>query len=100
MICRLVLSLRKASDPNLVRAWNVDHFTTQINTQNIPSSSSDAGGVGLSPMRFRGVAIPFANSEGTENGMMDTTLGGSLADSGWTIDGTLREDVESSRRES
>jgi hypothetical protein len=82
MICRLVLSLRKASDPSLVRAWNVDHFSTQVAVSQIQSVGSN--GVHLSPLRFRGFTTTNLEEEtGSESGLM---TGRSLADSGWTID--------------
>lgn len=100
MICRLVLSLRKASDPNLIRAWNVDHFTTQNGTQTL-SPVLDRGGVNLTPLRFRNLATSLTTSEGdgigSENGLMVASVGrGSVVDSESTI--VLGED-ENSRRE-
>jgi len=101
MICRLVLSLRKASDPNLVKAWNVDHFSTQIDPS--LSQSGGSGGVHLSPLRFRGLTttllVDSEEGTGSDNGlMMASTLGGSVVGSGWTIDGDVPGEDESSRR--
>jgi len=98
LICRLVLSLRKASDPNLVRAWNVDHFSTQISTQSRSGGLGGGGGGGrgthLSPLRFRTLttSVPMSSegggtTVGSENGLTGSTLGaGSLVESGFTID--------------
>ena len=97
MICRLVLSLRKASDPNLIRAWNVDHFSTQVGTQN--PSRGGSGGAHLSPLRFRGLTTPTLTNygEGNELMMASSVVGGSLVDSGTTTIDVPGEDESSQR---
>ena len=54
MICRLVLSLRKATGPNVIKAWNVDHFSIEPETR-------VHHGVALTPLRFHPPTI--ASSE-------------------------------------
>ena len=92
MICRLVLSLRKASDPNLIRAWNVDHFSTHTESQTVPRGLD---GTHLSPLRFRGNS---AGETGSGDGLMVSTVSGTLAGSGWTVDALGVEDEESTKR--
>ena len=58
MICRLVLSLKKASDPNVIRAWNVDHFSTQ-------SESLSSVGVALTPIFFYPPTITETEGNGS-----------------------------------
>ena len=50
MICRLALSLIKAADPQVVRTWNIDHFSTQIEAQT--RFNHGPNDVLLSPIRF------------------------------------------------
>ena len=35
MICRVILSLRKTTDPTVVRAWNADRFHERTNLMTI-----------------------------------------------------------------
>ena len=53
MICRLVLSLRKATDPNVIRAWNVDHFSIQLETR----ARQGLDGVRLTPILFHSPTV-------------------------------------------
>lgn len=90
MICRLVLSLRKATDPNLVRAWNVDHFS-QVETQLHRGQETTL----LSPLRFYHPTVTVASlgrGMESEDGFMTPGISRPLADSGWTIDGPDDED--------
>jgi len=100
MVCRLVLSLRKASDPNAVKTWNVDHFSNRIGT----GFHQEQDGVPLAPMRFHPPTV--TNSERGvrpgRSGPVIQVVGGPPPDSGsgsrrWTIDGP--EDEERPRRE-
>ena len=87
MICRLVLSLKKATDPNIVRAWNVDHFSTQLDTL----SPID---VPMSPISFHSPTITNSDRESQKGkGSTAHVVNGSTPDNGprshrWTIDGT------------
>ena len=63
MICRLVLSLKKATDPNVVRAWNVDHFTTQVDTLGLID-------VPMTPISFH-VPTVISTERGLNQGGMD-----------------------------
>ena len=88
MICRLVLSLKKATDPNVIRAWNVDHFTTQHDTL----SPVD---VPMSPISFHTPTVTSSNrrSGPMGNGSMVQVTNVSPPDNvlrshRWTIDGT------------
>ena len=101
MVCRLVLSLRKAAGPGVVRAWNVDHFSTQIEIQtNVYRGSDD---VLLSPLSFRHPTLTVSSfarggAESEESGLLIPGPQRSLAENqGWTIDGP--EEDELSRRE-
>lgn len=62
MICRLVLSLRKATDPNVIRAWNVDHFSTQAETQS--QFHHGLEGV-LTPIRFHPPTLTVTSGAGS-----------------------------------
>ena len=88
MICRLVLSLRKATDPSVVRAWNVDHFSTQIESQTNVYRGSD--GVFMTPIHFRHPAATATSSGrgvvSEESGLITPGFRGSLAERGWSID--------------
>jgi len=86
MICRLLLSLRKATDPSVVRAWNVDHFSTQIET--LTDSYRGSDGVFLSPVHFQRTTVTAASSgRGSEEGGLITPgFRGSLVERGWSID--------------
>lgn len=82
MICRLVISLRKATDPTVIRAWNVDHFSTQVVTQ--------GQFVPMSPLRFRAslsAAISSDRGAGTDTGLTLTpsAMSRSAFDSALTI---------------
>ena len=72
MICRLVLSLRKATDPNVVRAWNVDHFTNHTCSQTL------SDGPALTPIRFnRSLGMTTTDSRGpaeSVEGLMTTMI--------------------------
>jgi len=85
MICRLVLSLKKATDPTIIRVWNGDHFSTQHDTL----SPVD---VPLTPIDFRS---PTITSSDRPSGQRESgsTFKGPTPDNGprpngWTIDGT------------
>jgi len=95
MICRLVLSLRKATDPNVVKAWNIDHFTTQFGTH------TQHNGMLLSPLRFQTLTLAATSLErgtASENDpMVRSATNSSGSGSGWTIDGSGED--ESTRRE-
>ena len=87
MICRLVLSLKKATDPNVIRAWNVDHFTTQLDTL----SPVD---VPMTPIFFHTPTVTSSErrSEPKGNGSMAQVVNISPPDNvpcshRWTIDG-------------
>lgn len=99
MICRLVLSLRKATDPAVVKAWNIDHFSTQSESY----TPSRLGGVAMSPMRFRR-STPTVPSSGrvTESDVIlvfpSNAVLKSPAVSEWTVESTA-ETGEYSPRE-
>jgi hypothetical protein len=97
MMCRLILSLRKATDPTVVRVWNVDHFSPQIETQAFNRHGPDGGAL-LGPMCFRLPTITVTSSrrgvESEENVSVIPNFYTSLADRGWSIDGP-RDDEHS-----
>jgi hypothetical protein len=87
MICRLVLSLKKATDPNVIRAWNVDHFSTQLDTL----SPID---VPMTPISFHSPTITTSDRglDPRRNGSMVQIVNGSSPDNGpcshrWAVDG-------------
>jgi hypothetical protein len=92
MICRLVISLRKATDPKAIRAWNVDHFSTLLETRIQTRHNWD--GIHLSPIRLHPPTVS-GSERGTESegdGLVGLVVSRSPADSGsnsrrWTIDG-------------
>ena len=84
MICRLVLSLKKATDPNVVRAWDVDHFT-----QFEPQAHHGSTGMPLTPMIFRPptVASLERGMKWEENRLAIPAVVNRPPPDGWTIDG-------------
>ena len=94
MICRLILSLRKATDPTVIRAWNVDHFSTQIETRMLDPHGPH--GVFLTPIRFNPPTATATNSgreveseeeeeEEEEDVLAASDFYKSLAGRGWMI---------------
>ena len=88
MICRLVLSLKRATDPNVIRAWNVDHFSTQLDTL----SPID---LPMTPISFHTPTITSSDRESGRRGKepMAQVVSVPTSDNGpcshrWTIDGT------------
>jgi len=105
MICRLILSLRKATDPTVIRAWNVDHFSTQIESRMLDPHGPY--GVFLTPIRFnpstvtatssgRGVESEGEEEEEEGDRLVVPDFYKSLAGRGWMID-EPGEDVHNTR---
>jgi len=92
MIYRLILSLRKATDPTVLRAWNVDHFSTQIETRMLDPHGPY--GVFLTPIRFNPPTVTATSSgrevesdeeEEEEDALATSDFYKSLAGRGWMI---------------
>lgn len=81
----------KATDPKVIRARNVDHFPTQIETQTKFNRYGPDCGMLLSPIRCRPPMVTVTSlergGESEENRLLILGLHRSLAERGWAIDG-------------
>jgi hypothetical protein len=68
MVTRLILSLRKASDPETIAQWNVDHFTDfHVTTTEDYASPSDTQGPATRHAAKIEVADPVLELSNFEN---------------------------------